>query len=197
MSEKQAKRLRKMTPEVPEQKKTADKQKVLFNTIAVILIVVVAGLAGYSIWNETRPEVQTLADALLSQETDFDTAVAEWGLDTNIFTPDMPAEEASDYFTLENIAKMEEKELADYLAEREIPEDTPANVPSKDLSTAVMLKVNGITMTVEELRNFGLSEEITEETLWGESSEDIIAAYYTALMAQQQQAEAEGAEGEE
>ncbi len=197
MSERKAKQLRKQTAAPSE--KPVKKQKSLFNIVAVIVVVAVAGLAGYGIWSATRPEVQTFATALESQGTDFDTAVEDWGLDTSVFTADMPSEDASMLFTLENMAKMNEKEVEDFVAELEIPEDVPTNVASKDLSTDVMLKANGISMTVEELRSYGLSEDITEETLWADSNEQVIEAYYAAMMAQYEaEAEAETeSEGEE
>ena len=200
MSERQAKKMRKEAPEVQVAKKPKNTQKVVFNLISVIIIVVVAGLAGYSIWKNSNPTSapETFEETLLANyEMDFATAAEKWNLDTTLFTPGMDVQEASLLFTLENFAKMSDQEPAEFLEAMKIDAETPTNVPCKDLSTRVMMLSNGLDIELDLLRAYGLPEEITDETPWGESNEAIFAAlngYYTA-MSQAAQAEAE-AEGE-
>lgn len=178
MSERQAKKIRKETANQPAPKKKADKGKVIFNIIAAAIIVAVVALAGYTIWRTVNPpeEVVTLASALEEQGTDFDTAVADWGLDTSVFTPEMSTEEASAEFTLENYAKMSSMETAELLEQCGLPEDTPTNVANKDLPTSVMLKFNGLDVSAEDLREYGLSEDITDDTPWSEAQDEVIEA---------------------
>lgn len=206
MSERQAKKIRKQGVAEP-QKKKADKSKVIFNIIAVVLILAVAALAAYAISKEIKPQQETnvtqtnidtstLAGYAESMGMTFEEMVTNYGLNTEIFTADMSSEEASKLFTLENIAAMSEKDIETFKTELGLPADVDTTVANSELSTEVMMKVNGYPYTVEDLREYGLSTDITGETRWADAMDAVneaANARYTAESAAAETADTEGA----
>lgn len=206
MSERQAKKIRKQGVAEP-QKKKADKSKVIFNIIAVVLILAVAALAAYAISKEIKPQQETnvtetnidtstLAGYAESMGMTFEEMVTNYGLNTEIFTDDMSSEEASKLFTLENIAAMSEKDIETFKTELGLPADVDTTVANSELSAEVMMKVNGYPYTVEDLREYGLSADITGETRWADAMDAVneaANARYTAESAAAETADTEGA----
>ncbi len=199
MSERQAKKMRRENP-VVEQKKPVNKNNRLFNIIATAAIVVVAALAAVGIWNVVT-DVPTFGEALAEQGTTYDIAVADWGLNPEVFSEDMPATEVDMLFTIENIAKMNGMEVATLITDMGLPADVDTQKPAKELPTSVMLKLQTqyLPATVETLRAYGLSADITEETAWGDAYKAVTKAYekYTEEYAAQLQAEQQAAPAED
>ena len=212
MSERQAKKLRK--EQVKEvSKKSADKGKIMFYVISTVVVLGFAGLAGYSIANElksakvetsteatteaTTPDTSTLSGYAEAMGMTYDDMVAKYGLNAETFTADMPTDQAMNLFTLENFAAMSEKDIETFKTEVGIPADVDTTIPNTELATSVMMKVNGYPYTIEELREYGLAAEITEETKWADAQEAVMNAATAKYSAEAAEAEAEApAEGE-
>ena len=207
MSERQAKKIRKeQTTEVV--KKKADKGKIMFYVISTVVVLGFAGLAGYSISQEIKsanvetaaqtetatPDTTTLSGYAEALGMTFDDMVTKYGLNAETFTPDMLTEDAMNLFTLENFASMSEKDIETFKTELELPADVQTNIPNTELSTGVMMKVNGYPYTIEQLREYGLAAEITEETKWADAQEAVMTAAnekYAAEAAAEEAAPAE------
>lgn len=202
MGERQVKKIRKQG--VSESvKKPKDKKKILFNAVAVVVVIAFAGLAGYAISNEVRKDAEVTDSSNVTENTETDTAAdtstlsgyaesmgmtfeemaEKYALDTQKFTADMPTEEATGLFTLENMAKMNEMDIEDFKREHGLASDVKTDVPNSELSTAVMMKVNGYPYTLEDLKEYGLSDDITEDTKWADAMDAVneaANAKYTA-----------------
>lgn len=211
MSERQAKKLRK--EQVNETvKKSADKGKIIFYVISAVVILGFAGLAGYSIGKEIKsaknvetaaqtetatPDTSTLGGYAEAMGMTYDDMVAKYGLNAENFTADMPTDQAMNLFTLENIAAMSEKDIETFKTEMGLPADVDTTIPNTELSTGIMMKVSGYPFTLEELREYGLAAEITEETKWADAQQAIMTAANGKAAAEQAAAEeAAPAEGE-
>lgn len=216
MSERQTKKIRKEQIVHP-QKKQRDKKKILFNSISAVIIIAFLGLASYAIANEiisgnktsssdnttdtadtqnneSSVDTSTLGGYAEASGLTFDQMVEQYGLDTNVFSAEMPIQDAFNNFTLENIAKMQSMDIEEFKTQNGLPADIKTNVPNTELDTSVMLKVNGIQYTIDELRNYGLSEDITESTPWGEAQEAVSQAVAAKMSEESGDAQADNGE---
>lgn len=209
MSERQAKKVRKQAVAEP-QKKKADKSKVIFNIIAVLVVLAFAGLAGYAIsgvikdaqsevtssteasTEASNVDTSTLKGYAESMEMTYEEMAEKYGLDAAVFNADMATEEAANLFTIENFAKMNEKDTEAFISELGLPADVQTNVANTELSTDVMMKINGVPYTLEELKEYGLSADITAETKWADAQESVMTA-----ASQRYQVDMEAAEASE
>lgn len=211
MSERQAKKVRKQAVAEP-QKKKADKSKVIFNIIAVLVVLAFAGLAGYAIsgvikdaqsevtssTEASNVDTSTLKGYAESMEMTYEEMAEKYGLDAAVFNADMATEEAANLFTIENFAKMNEQDTEAFISELGLPADVQTNVANTELSTDVMMKINGVPYTLEELKEYGLSADITAETKWADAQESVMTAasqrYQVDMEAAQAAEEASAAE---
>ena len=206
MSERKAKKIRKEQVAEPVAKKK-EKKNILFNVVSVVLVLAFLGLGAFAVVSDmdfgkdtetstdANAEITTLGDYAGSIGISYEQMAEQYGFSPDTFNKDMLVNDAVNLFTIEHIAKMNNQDVNEFKETLGIPEDVKTDVPSKDLSTEVMMKLNGYQDTLEELREYGLSEDITEETPWGETQE----AVYNAAVAKfeaQQATDVDGADGE-
>ena len=215
MSERKAKQIRKEEVKEPHKKKT-DKKTIWFRVISVVLIVALAGLAGYAIGDTIKTNKADTAGTETSQTTDdssaqqsvdtstlagiaesmgitYDELVEKWGLDPEKFSSDMATADAYNQMTLENVAKMSEMEIDEFKKQYDLPDNVDTTLPNVQLATDVMMKAYGIPYTLEELQSYGLSGDIKAETPWGDAQESVMTAA-NAKMQAEQQAQSENAD---
>ncbi len=210
MSEKQYKKVRKQEASEPH-KKPADKKNVIFNIVSVIVILAFLGVASYAVVREmgakndtaqtnasdtgtdtSNTDTSTLGGYAEATGTTFDALAEKCGLDKEKFTADMSTEEAFDMFTLENMAKMSDKDIDTFKTELELPADVKTDVPNKELSTEIMMKVNGIPYSLEDLKAYGVSDDITNNTKWADAKNVVYEAASKKMSEEQSQNNADG-----
>lgn len=208
MSERKAKQIRKEEIQEPHKKKT-DKKIIWFRIISVVLIVALAGLAGYAIGDslktkkadtantettqtaddsntQSNADTSTLAGVAESMGISYDELVEKWGLDPEKFSSDMATKDAHNQMTLENIAKASEMEVDEFKKQYNLPDDVDTTLPNVQLATDVMMKAYGIPYTIEDLQAYGLTENIKADTPWGDAQEAVMTAANAKAAAEQQ-----------
>lgn len=207
MSERKAKKIRKEQVVEPVAKKK-EKKNILFNVVSVVVIIAFLGLGAFAVVSEMdfgentttstneNVDIQTLGDYAESIGISYEEMAEQYGLLEDTFNKDMLVNDAVNLFTIEHMARMNNQELDAFKEEWGIPADVKTDVASKDLDTEIMMKLNGYEDTLEDLREYGLSENITEKTPWGEAQEAVYNAAVAKFEAEQQASEETDTDGE-
>lgn len=124
--------------------------------------------------------------ALMNYGVSFEEFAAQYGIDTSLITADMLYTEATDLFTLDNVAAFSGMDGETLKTNAGLDESVDTTVPMKDLPVSAMMTFNGISVSLDDLKEYGLSEKITADTKWGNAEEEIEKAYeaYTAASAE-------------
>lgn len=207
MSERKAKKIRKEQVVEPVAKKK-EKKNILFNVVSVVVIIAFLGLGAFAVVSEMdfgenittstneNVDIQTLGDYAESIGISYEEMAEQYGLLEDTFNKDMLVNDAVNLFTIEHMARMNNQQLDAFKEEWGIPADVKTDVASKDLDTEIMMKLNGYEDTLEDLREYGLSENITEKTPWGEAQEAVYNAAVAKFEAEQQASEETDTDGE-
>lgn len=177
MSEKQAKRNRKVEPKKAETKKSGS---VWANVIITVIIVAFLGLACYALKDSIKsmipekPEkTPTVADMAKERDMTVEEFMTEFGLDGSQITKDSTEADLVSVFTVANYAKFQDKTSEELMAEYGIEgisddmlwQDAFGYIPMSNY--AQML---GVTFDeLKEQSNF--PETITAETTLGEAQQ--------------------------
>lgn len=127
--------------------------------------------------------------ALMNYGVSFEEFAAQYGIDTSLITADMLYTEATDLFTLDNVAAFSGMDGETLKTNAGLDESVDTTVPMKDLPVSAMMTFNGISVSLDDLKEYGLSEKITADTKWGNAEEEIEKAYEAYIAAS---AEADG-----
>jgi len=201
MSERQAKRNKKIAETVGEVKVKKNKSSVLFNVIVTLLVLAVLGLAVYAVGTkyadkfaaqkaqEAATETTTVADFIAEKGISFDEFKTEYGIeDAEDVTEETDMNYVAGKLSLENYAKYSDMTLEDLKAQYGLGEDVAADTTWADAINFMTTGVVAQQMYGVDYETFktsmGLPEEINENTPWSETVEIM-----NALM-EQQQAEA-------
>ncbi len=190
MSERQAKK--KKTGEVLKEEKKASGGSVLFNVIAGVVILAFSGLAVWGIIQSkgddatiVTPNVDTTYEefddtlgTMAEQEgLTFEEFAEKYALSLDTFGPTSTYTDSIDIFTLETISKLEgHEDLSKYIEEKGLPEDVNTKIPNAELPTGVMMKVYGFQETFDELKPYGIPEDMTEDTRWIDAKDYVLNA---------------------
>ncbi len=208
MSERQAKKNR--VEENIVEKKSADKGKILFNVISAVVILAFLGLA---VWGISKSKGDTPVNNAVNLDTEFEEmddslgTMAEqegltfeefaekYAMSLDTFGPTSTYSESIDIFTLETISKLEgHDDLAGYIKERGLPEDVDTTVPNAELPASVMMKVYGFTETFDELKPYGIPEDMTENAKWIDAKDYVLNAQQVKATSEMTAAEDGGVE---
>lgn len=118
MSESRAKKERKISaPSVQPVKK--DKANALFTIITVVVVAAIVVAGGFAIYGKIQSEqpveqVQTVADVALEEGLSAEELLAKIGMEGGELTGESPADDLLAAMTLENFAKFEDEDVAEF-----------------------------------------------------------------------------------
>ena len=211
MSERQAKKKRICENLIEDVKETpANKGKILFNVVSVVVILALSGLAA---WGISQSKKDSPVNNVSNIDTTFDemddslAAMAEqqgltyeefaekFALSPETFGPTSSYTESIDIFTLDTISRIEgATDINTYIEEKGLPKDVDITIANGELPTDVMMKVYGITETLDELKEYGIPAEITGSTKWFDAKDYVLNAQQAKLTAEMSATEDGGAE---
>lgn len=179
MSEKQAKKERKNTPET-----TPVAKKSIFTPINIVIAVVIVAVLALGAWAtydkilESRPAPQTVGTAAETDGLSVEEFLEKCGLSDAGFDADTEMEEFFEAYTVANHAKYEGlsvEELLEKYGFADMPEDTLWQDATKKIKMSVMAELEGYEF--EEYKTMvGLPDEVTADTTY----EDALAIFQKA-----------------
>lgn len=207
MSERQAKK--KKTAEVLGEK-APKKGNVLFNVISVVVILAFSGLAAWGISQSkkdspvnnvsnidtTFDEMDDSLGAMAEQEgLTYEEFAEKYALSPETFNETSSYTASIDIFNLETISKLEgHDDLAAYIKEKGLPEDVDTTIANAELPAEVMMKVYGFTETFDELKPFGIPEDMTGKTKWIDAKDYVLNAQQVKITSEVSSTDNGGAE---
>lgn len=209
MSERQAKKKRICENLIEDVKETpANKGKILFNVVSGVLILAFLGLAAWGIAKNKSDAPQNNLDNISYEEMDdslaamaeqqgltYEEFAEKFALSPETFGPTSSYTESIDIFTLDTISRIEgATDINTYIEEKGLPKDVDITIANGELPTDVMMKVYGITETLDELKEYGIPAEITGSTKWFDAKDYVLNAQQAKLTAEMSATEDGGAE---
>ena len=182
MSERQVKKQRKDQPENQTHRKKADKPTVIFNTILVILIVVVVGLGVYAVGKEylknnpsqsEEQTTQTVSEYVQENGTTVEDFIATYGLDAETVTGDTDMATACGMMTLEKFAEFSEMTVDEIKTQYGLGENVTNEMTWQEAQGYVpvskVIEMSGGTYE-DFLAGYGLTEEeLPADTIWNDA----------------------------
>ena len=185
MSERQAKKARKIQTTEQAASKKKSKGDIITNSIITVAIIAVLGLGTWAVYNEYKGQSTATAGDIVEQTSQTvdeyaasvgmttEDFIAEYGLDPEVVTGDMDIAMAQEQMTLGNYAKMMGQDtqavIESFGIENNYDENTLMSQVSADIQQAIMEEAAAAEAT-EETEEVAEEAEVTEENTDTEAS---------------------------
>lgn len=172
MSESKAKKQRK--EQVPVAPKKKDKSGIVFNIVAILVIVAIVGVGGWAAYDKIKAnmpvqeeeQVMTVAQVAQEEELSVEEFLAKVGLQEAGLTAESTADELLSIMTIENFAKFEDTEITEFkkmYGIESLANDTPWSEAQMEIPMGKLAE-NQYDMSFEDFATqYQLPPEITAD----------------------------------